>query len=97
MNDDSPHDAPRNMALQKALEKLRREGEALRSARPELAERVEPMLAELERRVRDNDTRDLQNALRHRVKAAVRDFAAEHPRFTAALTDVLAVLGNTGI
>lgn len=98
MNDDPPRNNPaQNSALLTALEKLRREGSALRSAKPAVAERVEPMLAELEHRVRANDTGALQNDLRRRMEMAVRDFAADHPRLTAALTEVLAVLGNTGI
>lgn len=100
MNDPTQRHTPapphNDAALRAALERLRREGSAMRAQHPEPGARADQVVTELEEQLHDSDA-TLQDALRKRVQTAMRDFEAEHPDFTAALGQFLAALGNMGI
>ncbi|MDN5873751.1 MAG: DUF4404 family protein [Sinobacteraceae bacterium] len=101
MSTPGPHDpdqpATDKSAMQSALDRLREAGTALGSQPGSHADHAAQLVAELEQQVQNNNTPDLREAMRQRVQASIHEFEAEHPDFTAALSQFLLALGSMGI
>ena len=80
--------------LQDALDKLRAEVRRIAVSHPEEKERLEQLLADLERAPSPGAG---DPSLVSKAREAVAHFEAEHPTVTAILNDVLVSMGNVGM
>jgi uncharacterized protein YoxC len=82
--------------VSEALFNLRSEIESLDGANPELRQRLEGILDDLENRLEATEDENHLHLVED-MKEAVTQFEVEHPRLTGILNDLMVSLSNLGI
>ena len=78
------------------LERLRKEIQQVAASNPETYQKLNGLIADLERQITDDSGKDHASLL-DRVKDEITHFETAHPRATAILNDILVTLSNIGI
>lgn len=84
-------------SIHAALARLRAEHARNAYRDPQARARTEDLIAEMELQLQRTDDSGRREALRQRLAASVREFEAEHPQLTAALSQVVSLLSGMGI
>lgn len=82
--------------INEALFTLRREVEQLEDSQPELKQKLDTLLTELEERLESTEDSH-QLHLVEDFKEALSNFEIEHPTATGVLNDLMVTLSNLGI
>ncbi len=83
--------------LREHLEQVRRLINELAAASPESHERLNALIADIERLLADQGDGSRHPHLLGNLKETIRHFEVEHPTATAVLNDLMVTLGNMGI
>lgn len=84
-------------AVEAALRQLQQEHAQSRYRDPQSQARAQQLIADLERQLQHPDNVEAQADLRQRVMEAIREFEVEHPKLTAAFTQIVSALSGMGI
>lgn len=82
--------------LRHELERLKQEADKLASDDEAGRERMNNLIAQIEKRLAEGEEND-DEGLFDQVQEAISHFEAEHPRATAILNDIMVTLSNMGI
>jgi len=88
-----------NDQLHELIAQLRKEIDGLGADDAAARERLDGLVAELERRLADPDSEDLEapEDFMETLRETVERFEVEHPRATGIVNNILVTLGNLGI
>lgn len=82
--------------LRESIEKLRLEIESLDPADRSSKERLESLVAELERNLSDSDLEQHETLVQN-LREGIEHFEVEHPSITGVLNHIMVTLSNMGI
>jgi len=83
--------------ITQALTELRTQIDQLATSDPATRERLEGLLADLERKVSSLEGGEHHLHLIEDIKETISEFEVEHPRLTGILNDIMVALSNLGI
>jgi len=83
--------------LREDLERLRAELATLARNDPGARNKLDRLINDIERRIRQPDDAAAHHGVVTGVRDAIRHFETEHPRATAILNDIMVTLSNMGI
>lgn len=84
-------------ALEAALKQLQQEHAQSRYRDPQSQLRTQQLIADLKYQLQHPDSVEAQADLHQRVTEAIREFEIEHPKLTAAFSQIVSALSGMGI
>lgn len=82
--------------LRQDLDRLRAEVKRVEKTDPESKQRIDSLIADLEKHL-DQGGDDEDDSILDSVRDAIKQFQTQHPRATAILNDIMVTLSNMGI
>lgn len=83
--------------IEESLNRLRSEIDALHIHDDEARQRLATLIRDIEKTLEDPKTPGADGSVGERLKAAIVNFEASHPRLATLMNDVMEKLGNMGI
>ena len=83
--------------IEESLNRLRSEIDALQIHDDEARRRLATLIRDIEKTLADPKTAGADGGVGERLKAAIVNFEASHPRLATLMNDVMEKLGNSGI